>query len=80
MHKESNITAYVVGYELDDIDATSKKDSGVIYAVTFGQLIQTSKDRLFRLRESLKEHYESIGTETIVDKALKQPHQIKIDL
>jgi len=78
LHRESEITAYVVGNSLGDIDSTSKKDSGTVYAITFGQLIQTSQNRLFKLRDSLREHYDNIGTDNIIDKALKEPQQLSM--
>lgn len=78
LHKDAEITAYVVGNSLGDVDAEKTTTSGRIFAITFGQIIETSRDRLFKLRDSLREHYNNISTENIVDKALKQPYQEKI--
>ena len=78
LHKDAEITAYVVGNTLGDVDAKKETSSGRIFAVTFGQLIETSRDRLFKLRDSLREHYDNISTENIVDKALKEPQQLSM--
>ena len=80
LHKDSEITAYVVGNSLGDVDAEKITSSGRIYAVTFGHLIETSKSRLFKLKDSLQEHYDSLSTETIIDKALRKPQQTSMSL
>ena len=80
LHKDSEITAYVVGTSLGDVDAEKITSSGRIYAVTFGHLIETSKSRLFKLKDSLQEHYDSLSTETIIDKALRKPQQTSMSL
>jgi len=77
LHKDASITAYVVGYTLGDIDDRKDTSSGKVFAITFGQLIQTSRDKLFKLKESLQKHYDSTRTETIIDKALKLPQQMQ---
>ena len=78
LHKDAEITAYVVGNTLGDIDTKKETSSGRIFAVTFGQLIETSRNRLFKLRDSLREHYDNISTENIIDRALKEPHQLEM--
>lgn len=80
LHSAAEINAYVVGAELGDIDTYKKTSSGFIHAVTYGQLVDTASGKLFRLRERLKEHYDAIGQESIVEKALKESVQIKMDL
>lgn len=79
IHSGASITAYVVGSKLGDVDASKNNDSGRIFAITFDQLIETSKGKLFKLKDSLQEHYNSISTENIVDKALKLPQQLTLD-
>ena len=70
LHKESHIHAFVVGAKIGDIDATSSNESGDINVVTFGQLVQTSKLKLFKLREKLQKRYDSMDDKSIVEKAL----------
>ena len=80
LHSSAEINAYVVGAELGDIDTYKETSSGYIHAVTYGQLVDTASGKLFRLRERLKEHYDSLGQESIVEKALKESVQTKMDL
>lgn len=54
--------------------------SGRVHAVTYGQLVDTANSKLFRLRETLQEHYESMGQESIVEKALKESTQLKLKI
>lgn len=70
LHKESHIHAFVIGAKIGDIDATSSNESGDINVVTFGQLVQTSKLKLFKLREKLQKRYDSMDDKSIVEKAL----------
>ena len=51
-----------------------------MHAVTYGQLVDTANSKLFRLRETLQEHYESMGQESIVEKALKESTQLKLKI
>lgn len=78
LHKSAEITAFIVGNKLGDVDSEKKTPSGAIYAVTFAHLVDTAKLKLFKLKDSLKEHYDSLSTETIIDKALKKPAQIPL--
>ena len=80
LHSAAEINAYVVGAELGDIDTYKETSSGFIHAVTYGQLVDTASGKLFRLRERLKEHYDAIGQESIIEKALKESVQTKMDL
>ncbi len=79
LHKNSNITAYVVGALIGDVDPDKSSTSGTIHVVTYGHLVDTASGKLFRLREQLQEHYNLLGTETIVEKALKAPKQQRLD-
>jgi len=76
LHSSATIDAYVVGAKLGDIDAEKTTSSGKIHAVTYGQLVETASRKLFRLRDRLKEHYDSLGQESIVEQALKQSKQL----
>lgn len=80
IHNSANITAYVVGAAIGEIDVYNTSESGTVHVVTYGQLVDTASTRLFRLRDQLKEHYDSLGDESIVEKALKEPKQQSMDL
>ena len=80
LHSSATIDAYVVGATLGDIDPEKNRSSGRIHAVTYGQLVDTACGKLFRLRDRLKEHYDSLGQESIVEQALKESKQLKIDV
>lgn len=80
LHSTATIDAYVVGAKLGDIDPEKETTSGRIHAVTYGQLVETATGKLFRLRQRLQEHYNALGQESIVEQALKETKQIKIDI
>lgn len=80
LHSSATIDAYVVGAKLGDIDTEKITTSGRIHAVTYGQLVDTASGKLFRLRERLKEHYDELGQESIVEQALKDIKQLKLDV
>ena len=80
LHSSATIDAYVVGAKLGDIDPEKETTSGRIHAVTYGQLVDTASRKLFRLRDRLKEHYEALGQESIVEQALKETKQLKIEV
>lgn len=80
LHSSATIDAYVVGAKLGDIDAEKNTSSGRIHAVTYGQLVDTASGKLFRLRDRLKEHYDSLGQESIVEQALKESNQLKMKI
>lgn len=77
LHSSATIDAFVVGAKLGDIDPEKETSSGSIHAVTYGQLVDTASGKLFRLRDRLKEHYDSLGQESIVEQALKESNQLK---
>ena len=79
LHSSATIDAYVVGASLGDIDTEKETSSGRIHAVTYGQLVETANSKLFRLRQRLKEHYEALGQESIVELALKEDKQLEIE-
>ncbi len=78
LHKESFIHAFVVGAKIGDIDAHREPTSGVIDVVTYGALVDTAKIKLFGLKDKLEEHYNSIGDESLVERALKEPVQMSL--
>ena len=80
LHSSATIDAYVVGAKLGDIDPENNTTSANIHAVTYGQLVDTASGKLFRLRERLKEHYDSLGQESIVEQALRDSKQLKMDI
>ena len=80
LHSSATIDAYVVGAKLGDIDTEKITSSGSIHAVTYGQLVDTASGKLFRLKDRLKEHYDALGQESIVEQALKESKQLKLDV
>lgn len=78
LHKKAEIDAFVVGAEIGDIDTEKIIDSGRIHIVTYGQLVDTASQKIFRLRDQIKQHYDSLGKESIVEKALGEGYQEKI--
>lgn len=78
LHKAATITAFVVGTVIGDVDCNKKTDSGEIHVITYGQLVETANKKLFNLRGQLAEHYNEIGNDSIVEKALREPKQMQI--
>lgn len=80
LHSAAMIDAYVVGAKLGDIDTEKETSSGRIHAVTYGHLVETATSKLFRLRQRLQNHYDAMGQESIVEQALKEIKQLKLDV
>ncbi|MBQ6381390.1 MAG: ATP-binding protein [Clostridia bacterium] len=80
LHKSAEINAYVVGAEIGDVNEVSKTENGTTYVVTYGQLVQTAKSRLFNLKDKLQKHYDEIGEKSIVEKALAESRQLSLDI
>ena len=80
LHSSATIDAYVVGTKLGDIDPEKETSSGRILAVTYGHLVETATGKLFRLRQRLQEHYNALDQESIVEQALKEAKQLKMDV
>ena len=80
IHKDASIEGFIVGSTIGDIDPERIVTSGVIHAVTYSQLVETANCQLFRLRDKLKSHYDSMGQESIVEKALREGFQLKMQL
>lgn len=80
LHKKAEIHTFLVGSQIGDVDTYAKTDSGIIAVVTYGQLVETASQKLFRLRDSLKKHYDSLEDKSIVEQALGQYTQTKMTL
>jgi len=80
LYSGATIRAFVVGASIGDVDDKKETTSGRIDVVTYGHLVQTAKVKLFRLQEQLTEHYNAMDDDSIVEKALKQAKQIKINI
>lgn len=79
------VNAIVVGETIESKTSTKReimddngKVIGKVVAVTFSNLIATAEGRLFRLRDKLKDHYDSISTEKL--KAETLTTNIKLDM
>lgn len=79
LHSSAKIRAFVVGASIGDVDPFKDTASGRIDVVTYGQLVQTAKVKLFRLQEQLTEHYSAMDNISIVERALQQPIQTRIN-
>jgi len=51
---------------------------GTVTSTTFGLLVKSAERRLFRLRDILKERYDSIPEDNLVKQVLGEPEQTKI--
>ena len=80
LHKSATIRAFVVGCSIGDIDPHREVNSGYIDVVTYGQLVETASKKLFGLRETLEEHYQNLDDESLIEKALKEPSQMKMKI
>jgi hypothetical protein len=78
LHKVATITSFVVGAVIGDVDSYRGTASGEIHVVTYGHLVETANKKLFGLREQLTDHYKDIGDDSIVEKALKEPKQLRL--
>lgn len=78
LHNESFIHAFVVGAKIGDIDTHRITNSGLVDIVTYGTLVDTAKIKLFGLKDRLEKHYNSIGDECLVERALKEPVQMSL--
>ena len=80
LHKKAEIHTFLVGSQIGDVDIYAKTESGIIEVVTYGQLVETASQKLFRLRERLKKHYDSLEDKSLVEQALGQYTQMKMTL
>ena len=79
LHKNSSIHAFVVGATIGDIDTRQENTSGILDVLTYSQLVETAKIKLFRLKEQLSEHYDSIDDKSLVEKALNTQKQLSFN-
>ena len=79
LHKNSSIHAFVVGSVIGDIPTHNEPDDGIIDVVTYDQLVQTAKNKLFRLREMLSDHYEQIDDKSLVEMAIGNYCQTRLN-
>ncbi|SDA73135.1 Histidine kinase-, DNA gyrase B-, and HSP90-like ATPase [Butyrivibrio sp. INlla18] len=78
LHKSALIHAFVVGSRIGDLASHRENEDGLIDVVTYGQLVQTAKIKLFGLKDKLEEHYNNYDDKSLVEKALQKPRQMKI--
>lgn len=78
------IDAFVVGERIDKnmLHARSRTigDFGKVEMCTFDQLIRTANQRLFRLRDILRDHYSGVDAETLIDRVLTEPYQTSLEI
>lgn len=79
LHKAASIHAFVVGCKVGDVDVHKTSESGTVDVVTYGHLVETASAKLFGLKQTLEEHYHNFDDETLVEKALKEPKQMKLE-
>ncbi|PLR82620.1 hypothetical protein CVD25_19355 [Bacillus canaveralius] len=78
------INAYVVAHKVDSRLGNSKvrkvgePERGRVEVVTYGQLVRTAQQRLFRLKEQLNSRYKEIIDNTLVQKILNEPVQLEL--
>ena len=80
LYSGATIRAFVVGASIGDVDEKRETSSGRIDIVTYGHLVQTAKVKLFRIQEQLTERYNKMDDDSIVEIALKQAKQIKMNV
>lgn len=79
------IRAFVVGANLDSSLSRSPlrilgdPEFGRIEAITFDQVVRTAEHRLFKLRDRLKDRYESIPGLELVNMVLGEPTQSELE-
>lgn len=77
------IHSFVVGHRLDNrinnsrVRKVGEPERGRVEAVSYGQLVRTARQRLFKLRDQLKMRYEQIADETLVQEVLQEPLQLE---
>ncbi|MBP5638504.1 MAG: hypothetical protein J6X55_03435, partial [Victivallales bacterium] len=70
----SRVTAFVVG---DSIESDSLRktivceEKGVVYVISYAQLVDSANRRLFRLREILSDRYEKYTGQELANKAIQ---------
>jgi hypothetical protein len=78
------INAFVVGHSVDQRIGNSRirkvgdPEKGRVEVTTYGQLVRTAQQRLFKLKNMLNSRYKSITDESLVEKVLKEPEQMRL--
>lgn len=77
------IRSFVVGHEVDSrIEPVrtvgASPERGRIQVATYGQLVRTAEQRLFRLRDRLKSRYEEISGSDLLNRVLDEPKQMSL--
>jgi len=78
------IRSFVVGHEIDArIEPVrtvgENSERGRIQAITYGQLIRTAEQRLFRLRDRLKTRYDNVTSDDLLSRVLDEPQQLSLN-
>jgi len=75
------IRAFVVGHEVRNGQLVRKlgenPERGTIRATTYSQLIRTAEQRLFRLRDRLRERYGQVAESDLLSKIFSEPRQME---
>lgn len=79
LHRDSTIHAFVVGANIGDVDTHKESESGIVDVISYGMLVDTARIKLFGLKEKLEEHYNNMGEQSLVEKALMEPSQMRIE-
>ena len=84
MDGQPKINAFVVGHKMKKGIQPVRKvgdkiDLGIVRVCTYGQLVRTAEQRLFRLRDRLKERYESLSGPEALSKILGEPKQLRLE-
>lgn len=83
MDGQPYIRAFVVGHECKSVQNVRKvgenPERGQIRATTYGQLVRTAEQRLFRLKEKLTKRYESVTGADLLAKVLAEPLQMNLN-
>lgn len=78
------INAFVVGHSIRQGVQTKRgvgdPEFGVIRATTYWQLVRTAEQRLFKLRDRLKDRYDTLSGSDALSKVLAEPLQLPIEL
>ena len=81
------IKAFVVGDTIRSIMANSKtikdandREYGEVRAYTYMQLVKTAEKRMFRLKEELIHRYNEMNVNDYLEKILKEPRQMQLEV
>ena len=80
VHNKCEIKAFVVGASIGNISPNIANDDGKIHATTYATLVDAAGQRLFGLREKLRNHYNEFGDKSLLEKALDKGTQTKMNV